>query len=250
MSLDFTLVAYYGEKPPALSGLLSVLQTELINLLGDAYNACEIEQIHGTIVGLEGCRSRSGIQNANLCGAGDKNSCMELEGLFDFLLKTPLLPMQVRFGGYSKDMEYPFKSRGYQPYIRTFGLHDQSAVLIGWPAESDIFPMSLDSLRRECIKYHVMHKYHAQPADVDNDLFMVIGQIDHGMANRELLDAAQSRLRSLLSEQRPVDIELGIANLAIVGYRDTRLPPSSCLRYTIEEAMMKIERIKQLYRAW
>ena len=98
------------------------------------------------------------------------------------------------------------------------------------------------------MKYNVMHKYHKHPADVDNDLFMVLGHVNHDLINTETLTSAHTSIRNLLARQQPVTTTLGIDNLTVVGYSDTRLPPASCLQYTIHKALKNPEYIRSFYR--
>src|SRR5262245_5701726 len=52
--MQVTLVAHYGGKPVALSALVQHLQGKLHELLGPAFLAYELEQVHGTVIGFEG----------------------------------------------------------------------------------------------------------------------------------------------------------------------------------------------------
>ena len=115
---NLTLVAFYGQKPPALVRLIRTLQAELYTQLGKAFTAYRIEQVHGTIIGLEGIRTNAGITNTNFRSAIGESRVINFQGLFRFLLNTPLLPMNVRIGGFLQDSDSQFTSRGQHPYIR------------------------------------------------------------------------------------------------------------------------------------
>jgi hypothetical protein len=53
--MQATLVAYYGKKPAELSTLIREVQGKVIDVLSDAYfYRYDIEQVHSTIIGLEG----------------------------------------------------------------------------------------------------------------------------------------------------------------------------------------------------
>ena len=234
--LNLTLVAFYGTKPPAMSGLFRTLQSELQHLLGEAFTAYDMEQVHSTLVGLEGRRSENGIRNTNFFNATGKCIAMDLEGLFNFFLDTPLLPMQIRIGGFERSRTYPFESRNLHPYVRSFSISHQHAVVMGWPTAGETYPILLDNLRRQCFNYNVLHKYHTGPGAIDNDLYFVLGRIDSAMITEEKAVTAQQRVRKLLAAREPFDTQIGPAQISVVAYRDRQLPRSSSSAYTLAEA--------------
>jgi hypothetical protein len=246
--LDLTLVAFYGPKPPAMVELVDALQTELRSQLGDAFTAYDMEQVHGTLVGLEGRQTGTGIQNTNLINASGESSAMDLEGIFHFLLNTPLLPLHIRIGGFVHSRVYPFTSHNLHPYVRSFSLCDQIAVVIGWPAKAKTFPMVLDKLRRLCTNYNVLHRYHEKPSDIDNDFFFVLGHIERNLITEEQAESVQRHVREWLSSREPLDIEIGHEQFSVVAYSDRRLPRPSSIAYSLTEAPAKLVELKGLYQ--
>ena len=245
--MNLTLVALYGPKPRPLADLVSAIQTELINQLGDTFAPYALDQIHATLVGLEGYRTKAGILNSNLLDTAGSTSPMDLEGLFHFLLNTPILPLNIRIGGFHRSDAYPFTSRGQHPYTRSFRLHHREAVVIGWPVNNDKYPMSLDRLRRCCIGYHVQHKYHQTAGDTDNDLFLVLGRLRRDCLTLDEYAAVQNNIRELLSLRQPLDFAIGVESLSVVAYEDRTLPTNSSYSYTLTGVLDKVESLIDYY---
>ena len=237
--LNLTLAAFYGRKPSGLAHLLGGIQAELIKELGVAYHPLEPGQVHATIIGLEGRRTRTGVLNTNLENTGIFPDAMDLDGLLSFFRKTPLLPLHVRIGGFRHAAGYPFTSRGQHPCMRSFAFQGSAAVVVGWPVMNGGYPMSLDRLRRQCMEYNVLHKYHQAADAIDNDLFLVLGHADAIPESRGKIDVAQNRIRNLLSSLEPLDVLLDQETLS--------LPIQSSIVYTIDEALHGIEELIAQY---
>lgn len=60
---NVSLVAFYRNKPPQLTALIDELQTYLdrTSLLKGKFQSYPLEQIHGTIIGCEGIKTKQGI---------------------------------------------------------------------------------------------------------------------------------------------------------------------------------------------
>ena len=233
--MNLSWVALYVPKPQALANLVLEIQAGLSDQLGDAFSPYAMEQIHATLVGLEGHRTEAGILNSNLLETGGAPGPMDLDGLFRFLLNTPLLPLKIRIGGFRRHAAYALTSRGQHPYARSFVLNRQEAVVIGWPVSHDKYPMSLDRLRRHCMDYNVLHKYHQGEADVDNDLFMVLGRLRRERISPEEHIYVESSMRALLSSRQPLDFSIGVETLSVVAYDDRSLPTSLSRNYPLSQ---------------
>lgn len=242
-----TLVALYGPKPPRTLELLDVVQAELAGAFGDAFTAYDVDQVHATVVGLEGYRVGPEILNTNFTRVTGERRAMDLKGLFSFLNTTPLLPLRIRIGGFERARTYPFTSRGLHPYVRSFALCGPHAVTMGWPVGGIAYGGLLGDLRRKCADYNVLHKYHEHPVDSDNDFFFVLGQIERDSVSPAHVEAVQDRVRRLLAARAPLDIVIGPEQLAVVVYRDSQLPLSSSVGYTLAEAQARLEELKGLY---
>lgn len=107
--------------------------------------------------------------------------------------------------------------------------------------------MSLDRLRRCCIGYHVMHKYHQAADDIDNDLFLVMGRLRQDCLTPDEYAAAQNAIRGLLSSHQPLDVAIGVETLSIVAYKDRSLPASSSYVYPLRGVLDKFESLIDFY---
>jgi hypothetical protein len=249
-SLSLTLVAYYGEgnKPEAMIRLVEDVQRALEEALGPAaFRPYRLEQVHATVVGLEGRRTARGILNANFERLRGELRSMNLRMALEDVQATPLLPLTVRIAGYGKRDSYPFTSRGSHPFLRSFSIQGESAVVMGWPFDATRYPSSLDDLRRAFKGAGILHKYHASPEAVDNDLFFVLGRVvGGGAATRAGLAGVEEGLRALLSDRSPVDFELNRECLRLVAYSDAALPVGNPV-FTLDDALRNLTAIESLY---
>ena len=121
------------------------------------------------------------------------------------------------------NQELPFTSRGQHLAERTFSVQDQAFVLMGWPAESLAGAgRPLDELRREMNAAGVRHRYHVRAADVDNDLYLVVGH--HRGAPADVLARATAAVRAKLAAD-PVDLAIGLTDVKIVAADSHTLAP-------------------------
>ena len=101
---------------------------------------------------------------------------MDLPRVMDILARRFATPLRVRIGGFRPEQAVPFTSRGQHLAERTFSVQGEAFVLVGWPADSLCGAgMPVDELRRAMNAAGVLHRYHTGPADVDNDLHLVVG---------------------------------------------------------------------------
>lgn len=242
---NLTLVAFYGSKPDPLVQLVDVLQAVLDYELGPAFSPYAMEQVHATILGLEGWRVGAEAFNAHMVQVTPASAAMDLRGLFRFIMDTH--PFQIRIGGFANASRCPFTSRGMHPYIRSFALNGSSAVMIGWPVTGDTYPMTLDSLRRDCRQYNVLHKYYQKEGDVDNDLFLVLGRVARRLVSDEKAEFVQGRLRQLLAGREPLDLPVLANDFSVVAYTDAQLPTASSVRFSLPEALSRMEELMLLY---
>jgi len=237
MNRNATLVAFYGEKPEPLAEVIDAVQSRMRRLLGGDFSPYAMEQVHATIVGLEGARSATGdLVNANYLSLRDELRPMDLPGCLEHLQRTPLLPLTVRFGGFQRDAAYPFASRGEHPFARSFTTQGARAVLMGWPASAQSHLPTLARLRRELEAFGVLHKYHAAADALDDDSFMVVGQIRRNAGD----DAAIRNVIAAIREQlaaRSTDVVVDASSLRIVSYVDPSLPLDTSTALRIADAL-------------
>jgi hypothetical protein len=245
--MNLTITAFYGPKPPALLELITTLQAELAGQLGDGFAPYETGQVHATLVGLEGFRKDGKLINASLDQAGSADASMDLAGLFGFLRHTTLLPLQIRIGGFRAQVDYGFTSRGQTPYARSCVIDNGTVVVMGWPHDDSGFPLTLDRLRRACGTFNILHKYHRQPGDIDNDLFFVLGHLRNDAARPQDISTLEERLRQRMQEPGPLDLRLGPQQLAVVAYSDRTLPAATSQAFTLEQALDDPESLAEFY---
>jgi hypothetical protein len=225
-----TLVAFYGAKRRPLGKLLGTWQDRLgrcIRQLGAriAFRPYPLAQIHATILGLERATG-AGLRNRNFQELRGRAEVMRLPELLALILESGLLPFDAQFGGF-EDRDCPFLSRSARPYHRSFSIQDKTAVIIGWPVRAPdrgrdglptrAYPMILDELRRSGQRFNVLHRWHREPADIDNDLYLRLGLLEGELADvqRELI---QDEMRRALSRASPSMVQLGVSDLAVVSY--------------------------------
>jgi hypothetical protein len=227
LGTQFTLVAFHGEKPPALSRLLVDCQDRIRAVLGGDFAPCALGPIHGTVVGMErvpGTR-RDNLNLEHLLG---RRVPMDLKGFLGTLPDRPGWPLEVRFGGFPRGAR-PFASRGATPWERTFSIQGDKAVLIGWPVlpgDPDRYPPTLERLRRQAEAFNILHAYHRTPAEADNDLYLRLGTV----GGKERAPSADGDLETALRETlaaRPVTVPLSLDDLRVAVYRDPTLPIDS-----------------------
>jgi hypothetical protein len=224
MNGNATLVAFYGEKPEQLAALIDSVQSHARRLLGTAFSPYPMDQVHATIAGLEGARDAAGeLVNANYLSLRGQGRVMELAGCLEHLRSSQALPFTVRFGGFEEHAVYPFASRDEHPFARSFTVQDTRAVLMGWPVSGESYPATLGRLRRELEAFGVLHKYHASPDALDNDAFMVVGQIRRMPDDDATICSAGGELRAHIAGVH-TDVTVDVSNLQIVSYVDPALP--------------------------
>jgi hypothetical protein len=237
MNANATLVAFYGKKPEPLAVLVDAVQKHARQLLGNEFAPYPMEQVHATIVGLEGARNATGdMVNANFLSLRAESRTMQLPRCLEHLQRTPLLPFTLRFGGFQKDAVYPFTSRGEHPFARSFTIQGTRAVLMGWPVAGQSYPLALAHLRRELEAFGVLHKYHAAADALDNDAFMVVGQIRRtagdDAAIRRVIDDVRTRLAGLAAHA-----VVDASSPRIVSYVDPALPLETSTALRLSDAL-------------
>lgn len=244
--MDVTLAAFYGPKPLPLAALIVEAQRELRRLLGYEFEPYRLHQVHATIVGLEGAWIDGGPVNANFRRAHGRHVSMSLRRVLQ--IARVALPLTVRIGGYRRETDYRFASRGLHPYQRSFSIQGEIAVVLGWPFDGGDYSPRLGRLRRRFEEAGVLHKYHVSGGAPDNDLFLVLGRVA-GHADREAMpEVAEDALREWLASRDPLELALTVERLALVAYSDPRLPPGTSRAFALDEAENRIEQIEALYR--
>jgi hypothetical protein len=216
-------VAFYGPKAGRLRELVSGVQELIASHVGHDFLPYTHEQVHATLIALNGVRDGGTVVNEYMLEYAGRRREMDLPRAMDVLVRRFATPLPVRIGGFRPDQAPPFTSRGQHPAQRSFSVQDRAFVLVGWPAASiagDGQP--LDELRREMNAAGLLHRYHARPGDVDNDLHMVVGH--HAGAPAAALDRAAAAVRDRLAAE-PASLTIGITDVKIVAADSHTLAP-------------------------
>ncbi len=215
-------VAFYGPKAGALRELLVRLQAVIAEHVG-AFRPYSLEQVHATLIALNGVREGGAIVNEYFAEHAGMRREMDLPRVMDILARRFATPLRVRVGGFLPGQQVPFTSRGQHLAERTFSVQGEAFVLVGWPADSLAGGgLPLDELRREMNEAGLLHRYHARAGDVDNDLHLVLGH--QAGAPAAALARATAAVREKLAAC-PVDLAIGLADVTIVAADSHTLAP-------------------------
>jgi hypothetical protein len=228
-----TLVAYYGSKPAALEALIEKCQHIVEARAGGRFHPYGMEQVHATILGLERV---DGNFNRNFAEHRGERKEMDVVGFSEYLQKHGGVPFEVQFGGFP-DSDFPFTSRGKRPFARSFSIQGDKAVLIGWPVRRDpppAYPATLDELRRRGGVHGILHSWHRNPEDYDNDLYLRLGLFGEPV-EQDLIRMIEYEVRNMLSANEPVFSAVDAASLRVVSYLDETLPPATSVSSPIGE---------------
>ncbi len=216
-------VAFYGPKTGRLRELLAGVQAMLAEHIGEDFRPYTLDQVHATLIALNGVREGGTIVNEYLLEHAGERREMDLPRVMDVLARRFAAPLRVRVGGFRPGQAVPFTSRGQHLAERTFSVQGEAFVLMGWPADSLAGAgRPLDELRREMNAAGVLHRYHARPADVDNDLHLVVGH--HAGAVAGALAPATAAVRDKLAAD-PADLAIGLSDVKIVAADSHTLAP-------------------------
>jgi len=216
-------VAFYGPKAGRLRELVAGVQDLIASHVGRDFLPYTHEQVHATLIALNGVRDGGTLVNEYMLELAGRRREMDLPRVMDILARRFATPLPVRIGGFRPDQAPPFTSRGQHPAQRSFSVQDRAFVMVGWPAASiagDGQP--LDELRREMNAAGLLHRYHARPGDVDNDLHMVVGH--HAGAPAAALGRATAAVRDMLAAE-PADLAIGMADVKVVAADSHTLAP-------------------------
>ena len=216
-------VAFYGPKAGRLRELVAGVQDLIASHVGRDFLPYTHEQVHATLIALNGVRDGGTLVNEYMLELAGLRREMDLPRVMDILARRFATPLPVRIGGFRPDQAPPFTSRGQHPAQRSFSVQDRAFVMVGWPAASiagDGRP--LDDLRREMNAAGLLHRYHASPGDVDNDLHMVVGH--HDGAPAAALGRATAAVRDMLAAE-PADLAIGMADVKVVAADSHTLAP-------------------------
>lgn len=246
-----SLVAYYGNKPLELQKLILGLQQLLRENFATNFFPYDLKQVHATIIGCEGVKTKSGIVNKWFYCLRNEIRYIDYRGLLDYFLTSNLFPLNICFGGYQDDVDYQFVSRKQHPAVRSFQLQTLKdntliPVVMGWSLQKQIITTDIDCIRRNLQQFNYLHKYHKSPHDIDNDIYLRLGTII-GNFTSELITTIQQKLNYYLQKKNQTIIPLNKDNLAIAKYQNLSLPISTTEIYSLAELSSNSKLLQQLY---
>ena len=219
-------VAFYGPKTGPLRELLAGVQALIAEHVGEDFRPYSLEQVHATLIALNGVRDpeTGAIVNEYLLAHAGVRRQMDLPRVMDILARA-----RPHAGAYRRLPAGPGGAL-HQPgaaFGRTGLLRAGPSVRAGGMAgrlarRGRRSQEPLDDLRREMNAAHVLHRYHVQAADVDNDLHLVVGH--HAGAPPGALARATAAVRDKLAAD-PVDLAIGLADIKIVAADAHTLAP-------------------------
>jgi hypothetical protein len=216
-------VAFYGPKAGRLRELLTGVQALIAKHVGGDFRPYTLEQVHATLIALNGVREGGAIVNEYLLEHAGVRREMDLPRVMGILARRFATPLRVRIGGFRPDQAIPFTSRGRHLAERTFSVQGEAFVLMGWPTDSlSGAAQPLDELRREMNAAGVLHRYHARADDVDNDMHLVVGH--HAGAPAGALARATAAVRDKLAAD-PADLAITLSDVKIVAADSRTLAP-------------------------
>ena len=216
-------VAFYGPKTGRLREFLTGVQALIAEHVGGDFRPYTLDQVHATLIALNGVRAGGTIVNEYLLEHAGERREMDLPRVMDILARRFATPLRVRIGGFRPGQAVPFTSRGQHLAERSFSVQGEAFVLVGWPAESLAGAgRPLDDLRREMNAAGVLHRYHARPGDVDNDLHLVVGH--QAGAPAAALARATAAVRDKLAAD-PADLAIALSDVTIVAADSHTLAP-------------------------
>lgn len=243
--MSVTFVSYYGVKPTDFSDFIRLYQTKVASYFGNRFHPYSVEQVHGTIVGLEGEYVDNEVINKNFKDIRGEKRPIKFKDLFAFFRSTNMLSIQVQIGGFNQYKSYGFSSNKKHPYHRSFSILGDIVLVMGWPVSISEYPNSLDNLRRRFQDFNVLHRYHKSPNDIDNDYYFVIGRIDRASEEHTFVQEVEESIRDSLSKIQPLVISIEKGQCSIVNYTDTRLPLITTSSFLLSD--MNEQFIRELY---
>jgi len=245
LPVQLSLVSHYGKKSDSVSDLIVMLQDRLSGTLGFAFKPYGIEQVHGTIIGLEGVPSDKGIINRWYLDNQQEERIVDTEKLIRFIQSDKIEDIEIKIGGWEPHAHYDFYSNSQHPYMRSFSIQGEIAVAMGWPFDSGQYSERLYKMRKRFEEINVLHKWNKHDYR-DNDFFFVIGRVLKKYADPLVFQQLANEIRILLSgvDER---IIIGKDTISLVAYVDARLPLDTTRSFDLRDPMLTSALIDRLY---
>jgi hypothetical protein len=247
-----TLVAFYGQKRQNFRNLINAIFSEIEQSpLGSNFEPYQMNQIHGTLVGMEKMAGSEEFYNFNIWEKEGRKEEMNFKHIYSNV--ALFFPVNIQFGGFNEDYK-GFSSLGGIPFNRTFEISwtSKKVILIGWSmAEGKKVADKKLLEARETLQ----DQHNIRPKmDNDNDLYMVIGEFQ----NLELLPEKalatlkesgkklERSIRNKLAENKE-ELILSTEDLFYVQYESRTLDYNTSKAWSIEKVQNNPDFLKGLY---
>ena len=217
-------VAFYGPKTGRLRQFLAGVQALIAEQVGGEFRPYTLDQVHATLIALNGVREGGTIVNEYLLELAGERREMDLPRVMDILARRFATPLRVRIGGFRPGQEIP------SPAADSIWPNGPSRCKARRSCWWDRRP-TLGRRRRVGPTVRAapgdergggLHRYHARPGDVDNDLHLVVGH--HDGAPAAALARATAAVRDKLAAD-PADLTIGLSDVTIVAADSHTLAP-------------------------
>lgn len=233
---QLSLVALYGAKNSELGELIRECQQHVLAIPHIRFRPYELAQVHATIISLE--RLNETNYNLNFFKYRNLKKPMDFDGLLQFIRGSNYFPFRIQLGGFA-DRDYSFTSREQRPFERSFQISQDKVVLMGWPLGGQLknqsYPNTLDEIRRALQKQNILHAYHQDNDDVDNDFYLRVGTVDPLSLTQETKRTLEAQIRTYLASYSPIILEITTSNVYIVSYTNNELPVGKTMTWSISD---------------
>lgn len=240
---QLSLVAFYEEKDNnVLWGKINKIQSIILNDISNNYKPYKMEQIHGTIIGLEGAILEGNLIGKNYKEIENKEVRLDIRAIINFVLETK--PIKIKIGGFNNNDNDIFTSRGETPFNRSFSIQRNIIVAMGWPYSNGNYSPVLDTMRRRLSKFGALHKYYNKPNSHDNDFFFVLGNLKAPL-NDTQKNSLLLKIQKEMTDWENITAEINTKNISIIKYEDTKFKNATSLK--LEDALEQIELLENSY---
>ncbi|OUR92765.1 hypothetical protein A9Q81_15700 [Gammaproteobacteria bacterium 42_54_T18] len=247
---QLTLISFYGSKTDELHQLInSCIQKIQKSPLGELFRPYDINQIHGTIIGMEKVIKAHTFYNHNIAAETKNNVTMDFSHFLTTVHQN--FPMTIQFGGFHPSFK-EFTSAGQLPNTRTFQIQwiNKKVTLLGWPSISGGVTNQLSNIRTSFLENcNISHKYKN-----DNDLFMVLGEISHpnsvSISEKLQLTLDTEQLEKSIRDylyKHPIITALDLNALSIAQYTNPTLPITHTINHPLNKPGLTADCIRTLY---
>jgi hypothetical protein len=243
--MQATLTSFYGDKSSELETFIFACQNKILGVIGASFLPYPFEQVHATIIGLEGFRITDKIKNGNFESNLAETRLVDPSKFLQFVRSDDIPSIDIKIGGYQKG-EQRFKSRNEDPYNRSFSIQGDIVVAMGWPTAAPNKKQLLDEFRRKFNNVNILHKWHRTPAEIDDDFYFVLGRIQR-LKNERKMELMDVMRKFLATEVTPITVKLDRECLSVVGYLDTQLPRQTSCAFPVMDAKLTSDVFLGLY---